>query len=153
MIYFKRKAAYPHKRTDKRTEETRKVWDKLWKEYEAHLKAISSSLSENAWLLANLSLHDATVKSLEIPSRREVVMTLYGAWVPQFREGYGMIPKEYLKGNKHKLSFTSVKKAWVPYSIVGDVWLYEERCICLTLPLLIIRCCSGRTRLESKRMM
>lgn len=122
MIYFKRKAAYPHKRT----EETRKAWDKLWKEYESHLKSLRRSLSKNAWLLANLSFHDATVKALEIPSKREVVITLYGGWVPEFREHYGMIPKAYLKGNTHKLSFTGVKKAWVPYTIVGDVWLYEE---------------------------
>ena len=68
MIYFKRKAAYPHKRT----EETRKAWDKLWKEYESHLKSITRSLSKNAWLLANLSFHDATVKAVEI-DRKSVV--------------------------------------------------------------------------------
>ena len=122
MIYFKRKAAYPQRPT----EETCKAWDRLLKEYESHLKSIKSSLPENAWLLANLSFHDATVKSVEMPSKREVVITLYGGWVPQFRESYGMIPKEYLEGNTHRLSFTGVKKAWVPYSIVGDDWLYEE---------------------------
>jgi hypothetical protein len=107
MIYFKRKAAYPQKRT----EETRKQWIKLNEAYTLHLKSIEKSLPKNVQILSRTTFHDAVVKSISRPSKSEVVIALSGG---------------YLQSGYNTLSFYGVKKAWVPDSIIGDTWLYEE---------------------------
>lgn len=123
MIYFKRKAAYPRKWT----KETAKNWDQRWQQYEKHLRGIRNALPKNAWLLANFTFHDTTVEKVEVLSKRELVITLSRGWAgPVFKDSEGVIPKALLNANGHKLHFAGVKQAWVPPSIVGDIWIYEE---------------------------
>lgn len=109
MQFFKRKFMYPHRWTT----ETPKSIDKLFKEYASHINAIQKSLPEGARVLAEVSFHDATIKEVRHLSKREVQIVIEG--------GYDKI--EY---GEYTLSFSGVRKAWVPYSIVGDTWLYAE---------------------------
>ena len=110
MQFFKRKVMYPQRRTD----ETSKTLDKLFAEYAAHLKRVRESLPEGARVLADAGFHDGTIKEVKHLSKSELQIVVAGG-------GYGALDYgEYI------LSFTGVKKAWVPYTIVGDTWLYEE---------------------------
>ena len=110
MHFFKRKVMYPQRYTT----ETSRAIDKLFKEYASHIKTIRDSLPEGARVLSNQSFHDATVKEVKHLSKREVQIVIEGG-------GYGTL--EY---GEYTLSFSGVRKAWVPYSIVGDTWLYDE---------------------------
>jgi len=115
MHFFKRKLMYPHRRT----EETSKAIDKLFKDYAAHIKTIQDSLSEGARTLARLSFHDAGIKEVKHLSKREVHILIEGS-------GYDMFRHDALAYGVYTLAFSGVKKAWVPHTIAGDTWLYEE---------------------------
>ena len=115
MHFFKRKLMYPHRYTD----ETSRAIDKLFKEYAAHIKSIRDSLPEGARGLSSLSFHDATIKEVKHVSKREVQILIEGSACDIFRQdtsAYGV----------YTLAFSGVRKAWVPPTIVGDTWLYEE---------------------------
>lgn len=115
MQFFKRKLMYPHRRTA----ETSRAIDKLFKEYAAHIKTIRDSLPDGARALSSLSFHDATIKGVKHLSKSEVqILVESGA--------YDIFSHNTLEYGGYTLSFSGVKKAWVPYSIVGDTWLYEE---------------------------
>ena len=115
MEFFKRKLMYPHTRT----EESRKQVTRLFKEYDAHLKSIHKSLPPGARELAGLTFHDATVKQVRHVSRKVIEIVIEGG-------SYSILTPESGDYGEYTLSFSGVKKAWVPYTIVGDVWLYEE---------------------------
>ena len=106
-MYFKRKAAYPHKRTEKSDLE----WDRLCKAYDMHLQRIRKSLPENVRALSRANFHDATIVSIARPSKSDIVITLRGG---------------YLHSGFSILSFYGVKKAWLPDTVIGDTLLYEE---------------------------
>jgi hypothetical protein len=115
MHFFKRKAMYPRRRTD----ETKRVIDKLFKDYAAHVKTIRGSLAQGARALSSLSFHDATIKALRHVSRKEVQIVIEGG-------AYDIVSEKMLEYGAYTLSFIGVRKAWVPNAIVGDTWLYEE---------------------------
>src|SRR5215212_8353050 len=118
MHFFKRKLMYP----SRRTEETRKEIDKLFKEYVAHLKSIQDTLPEGPRALSSLSFHDGTIKEVRHVSKREIQIVIESG-------GYDILSEKMLDYGKYTLSFLGVKKAWVPYTVVGDTWLYEEMCL------------------------
>jgi Protein of unknown function (DUF4085) len=115
MQFFKRKVMYPSRRTD----ETSKGIDKLFTGYAAHIKTIRDSLPEGARALSSISFHDATIKEVRHVSKKEVEILIESG-------GYDILSKTHLEYGGYTLSFAGVKKAWVPYSIVGHTWLYEE---------------------------
>ena len=110
MQFFKRKVMYPHRRTA----DTSRVIDKLFKEYAGHLKRIQGSLPDGARVLSSANFHDASIKSIKHVSKKEVQIVIEGGGYDAFDYG------------EYTLSFSCVKKAWVPYTIVGDTWLYAE---------------------------
>ena len=113
MKYFRRKVLFPERRG------TKVEWDRLFEAYRQHLNAIRAELSEDAWNLARLSFHDAKVKAVAAPAKNRVEIKLGGV-------AYDLLEKTWSKPQLITLSFSGVKKAWVPDTIVGDVWLYEE---------------------------
>ncbi len=115
MQFFKRKVMYPSRRTD----ETSKGIDKLFREYAAHVKAIRDSLPEGARALSSISFHDATIKVVKHVSRKEVEIVIESG-------GYDILSNKTLEYGGYTLTFSGVKKAWLPYTVVGDTWLYEE---------------------------
>lgn len=115
MQFFKRKVMYPNRRTD----ETSKVIDKLFKDYAAHIKTMRDSLSQAARALSSLSFHDAAIKEVTHVSRKEVQISIEGG-------AYDILSQSMLEHGVYTLSFFGVRKAWVPYTIVGDTWLYGE---------------------------
>ena len=94
-------------------------WDKAWKQYQAHLLSIRNSLPENARALSALSFHDAEIKSVKHLSKKAVEIVLEGG-------PYDFVEKKWLRYGTYTLSFSGVKKAWVPYTIAGGFWLHEE---------------------------
>jgi len=106
----------------RRTEETSKEIDKLFKGYIAHLKSIQDSLPEGPRALSGLSFHDGTIEEVRHVSKREIHIVIAS-------RGYDILSEKFLNYGKYRLSFLGVKKAWVPYAIVGDTWLYEEMCL------------------------
>jgi hypothetical protein len=94
-------------------------WDEAWKRYEAHLRSIGNSLPENARTLSSLSFHDAEIKSVKHVSREAVEIVLEGG-------PYDFLEKKWLEYGSYTLSFSGVKMAWLPYTVVGDHWLHEE---------------------------
>ncbi len=110
MQFFKRKVMYPHRRTS----ETSRAIDKVFADYASHLRTIRGSLPEGARALADAIFHDATIREVKHLSKRELHIVVEGG-------GYGAL--DY---GEYTLSFTGVRKAWVPYTIVGDTWLYAE---------------------------
>lgn len=116
MRFFKRKLLYPAKRA----KDLPHPFDELHKAYVQHLKAIKPKLPEAAWKLACFSFHDARVVEVQRPSKQLLSITLDGVW------GYDFINKQPLKERYVTLEFLGVKKAWVPDTIPGDIWLYEE---------------------------
>ena len=117
MLFFKRKLLYPPKRAE------RADFGKLHRAYLEHLKSIKGDLPENAWKLGTLTFHDAFVLSLSQPSKRELTITLEGGYLGC---GYDVVNDQPLNGRYTELSFDGVKKRWVPETIIGDAWLYEE---------------------------
>ena len=117
MLFFKRKLLYPPKMAQ------RADADNLHKAYIEHLKTIKKSLPENAWKLAGLMFHDAKVLKVNQPNKRELTIALDGGY---WGSGYDFFNDRQLNGRYTDLSFFGVKKAWVPATIVGDWWLYEE---------------------------
>ena len=115
MQFFKRKLMYPARYT----EETSKETGRLFKEYSAHLKGIQDSLPAGARELAGFSFHDATIKQVKHVSKREIEIVVEGG-------PHSILTPEIWDYGEYTLSFSGVKKAWVPYAIVGDIWLYEE---------------------------
>src|SRR5215208_4307003 len=113
MHFFKRKLMYP----SRRTEETSKEIDKLFKGYIAQLKSIQDSLPEGPRALSRLSFHDGTIKEVRHVSKREIQIVIESG-------GYDILSKKMLDYGVYTLSFLGVKKAWV-----GDTWLYEEMCL------------------------
>ena len=113
MKYFRRKVLFPERR------DTKVEWDRLFEAYRQHLNAIRAELSEDAWKLARLSFHDAKVKAVAVPDKRKVLIKIYGTVCD-------LLEKSRSKPQLITLSFSGVKKAWVPDTIVGDFWLYEE---------------------------
>ena len=103
----------------RRTEETGKRIDQLFKDYATHIKSIRDSLPEGARALSSLSFHDATIKEVRHVSKREIEIVIESG-------GYDILSEKSLEYGGYTLSFSGVKKAWVPYTIVGDTWLYEE---------------------------
>jgi Protein of unknown function (DUF4085) len=110
MQFFKRKVMYPHRRTS----ETSRAIDKQFAEYASHLKRIRDSLPEGARVLADNIFHDATIREVKQLSRTELQIVIEGG-------GHGT-----LKYGEYILSFTGVRKGWVPHTIAGDTWLYHE---------------------------
>ena len=119
MRYFKRSLLYGTDE-DKRKAKT---FDQVHHAYLQHLKVIRPKLSEAAWTLAGLTFHDAKVLSVAQPSRRELLISLEGGYSGC---GYDFMNDKLLNGRFTSLSFLGVKKFWVPQTIVGDYWLYEE---------------------------
>ena len=115
MFYFKRKVMYP----DKWTDETSGNIDKLFNEYQSHVLSIKDSLPEGALALSSISFHDAQIKAVTHFSKKAVEITIEGG-------GYDFLRKEHLSYGDYTLLFSGVKKAWVPHTIVGNVWLYNE---------------------------
>jgi hypothetical protein len=115
MRFFKRKVMYP----SRHTEVTSKEIDRLFKEYAAQIKTIRNSLPEGARTLSSISFHDATIKEVRHISKKDVEIVIEGG-------GYDVLSKNSLEYGGYTLSFSGVKKAWVPYTIAGDTWLYEE---------------------------
>lgn len=103
----------------RRTEETSKEINRLFEEYAAHVKAIRASLPEGARALCGISFHDATIKGVRHVSKKEVELAIEGG-------GYDILSKNTLEYGGYTLTFSGVEKAWVPYTIVGGTWLYEE---------------------------
>ncbi len=103
----------------RRTEETSQRIDRLFKDYATHIKSIRDSLPEGARALSSLSFHDATVKEVRNVSKREIEIVIESG-------GYDILSQKSLEYGGYTLSFSGVKKAWVPHTIVGDTWLYEE---------------------------
>lgn len=110
MQFFKRKVMFPHRRTA----DTSRAIDKLFKEYAVHLKRIQGSLPHGARALSAADFHDASIKEVKHLSKKEVQIVIEGGWYDGFEYG------------EYALSFSGVKKAWVPYTIVGDTWPYAE---------------------------
>jgi len=119
MLFFKRKLLYPAKRLPG----VAHPFDELHKAYLRHLRAIKRKLPDAAWDLACLTFHDARVLSVNKPSRRELNITLEGGYGGS---GYDFVHERLLGGRFTTLSFYGAKQSWVPETIVGDVWLYEE---------------------------
>jgi Protein of unknown function (DUF4085) len=94
-------------------------WDQAWKKYEANLRKIRDSLPANARLLSSLSFHDSTIKSVNHLSKTAVEIVIEGG-------PHNFIEDRWLDYGTYTLSFSGVKKAWVPYTIAGDIWLNEE---------------------------
>lgn len=115
MQFFKRKLMYP----SKHTAETSKEIDKLFKGYAAHIETIRDSLPEGARALSSISFHDATIKEVRHVSKNVCEIVIEGG-------GYDILSKNNLEYGGYVLSFSEVKKAWVPHTIVGGTWLYEE---------------------------
>lgn len=117
MLFFKRKLLYPSKPAE------RADFEKLHRAYLQHLKSIKAKVPENAWKLGTLTFHDAFVLLVSQPSKRELTITLEGGYLGC---GYDVVNQQPLNGRYTDLAFYGVKKAWVPNTIVRDVWLYEE---------------------------
>lgn len=94
-------------------------WDKAWKQYQTNLRSIRDSLPENARTLSSLSFHDSNTKSVNHLSKTAVEIVIEGG-------PYNFIEDQWLDYGTYTLSFSGVKKAWVPYTIAGDIWLNEE---------------------------
>jgi hypothetical protein len=125
VVYYKRPWLYPKKR--RAETKTAGNWDRLHAAYAKHMHSIRDSLPKSARLLANITFHDARVEQVKIPSKQEVLLRLSRGWVASlFEDKEAVIPEEFFKCAGYSLHFTGVKKAWVPYSIVGDIWLLEE---------------------------
>ena len=97
-------------------------WDEAWKEYLTYLQSIRKSLPANARILSSLSFHDANITAVKHLSKKAVEIVLEAG-------PYDFLEKRWLKYGTYTLSFSGVKKAWVPYTIVGDIWLNEEMCL------------------------
>jgi len=97
-------------------------WDKAWKEYQAYLRSIRKSLPENARLLSSLSFHDGKITAVKHISKKALEIVLETG-------PYDFLEKKWMEYGRYTLSFSGVKKAWVPYTIVGDIWLTEEMCL------------------------
>ena len=117
MLFFKRKLLYPLKMAQ------RADAGELHQSYIRYLKTIKKNLPESAWKLAGLMFHDAKVLKVNQPAKRELTITLDGGY---WGSGYDFFNDRALNGRYTDLSFFGVKKAWVPATIVGDWWLYEE---------------------------
>lgn len=115
MQFFKRKLLYPPK--SKKGESH--PFDSIYKSYRRHLESLQPKLSERAWKLACLSFHDARVSSVVRPNKQTLTITLD-------QPGYDVVRGGWLAARSTTLEFSGVKKEWVPQTIVGDVWLYEE---------------------------
>lgn len=94
-------------------------WDAAFRAYKAHLRSIRNSLPENARKLSALSFHDAEIKAVTHLSKKAVEIVIEG-------NSYDFLEKSWSEYGLYTLSFSGVKKAWVPYSIVGDFWISEE---------------------------
>jgi len=119
MRYFKRNLLYPPHNRKSDTKTLRGVRDA----YVEQLKSIRSRLPDGAWKLACHMFHDARVVSVSRPAKRELVITLDGAY---WGCGYDFIKDQLLGSRFTRLHFSGVKKDWVPDTIVGDDWLNEE---------------------------
>ena len=115
MEFFKRSVMYPHRRTA----ETSKAIDRLFDDYVAHVKRIRKSLPEGARELSSLSFHDATIVEVKHVSKKVVEIVIEGS-------AYDFLSKGHSDYGRQTITFSGVRKAWVPYTIAGDTWLYEE---------------------------
>jgi len=93
-------------------------WDTALKEYEAYIRSILNALPESARELSG-SFHDARIKSVNHLSKKAVEIVIEAG-------GFNFLEKRYLKYGTYTLSFSGVKKAWVPYSIVDSYWSCAE---------------------------
>ena len=94
-------------------------WDTAWKDYEAYVRSILSALPESARGLAAISFHNTRVRSVNHLSKKAVEIVLVA-------EGFNFLEKKYLERGTYTLSFSGVKKAWVPYAAVGSWWVEAE---------------------------
>ena len=94
-------------------------WDRVFKEYEEHVRAIRDSLPAGARALSSLSFNNSNVKAVKHLSKRAVEIVIEG-------RGYDFFEHRWLPRGIYTFSFVGVKKAWVPYSIAGNIWLHEE---------------------------
>ena len=115
MEFFKRNIMYPRKRSA----ETSKEIDRRFAAYAAHIRSIRDSLPAGAQTLSSLSFHDATIKQVKRLSKSEVDIVIESG-------AFDILSKNNLEYGTYTLSFTGVKKMWVPDTIVHDTWLYEE---------------------------
>lgn len=115
MKYFSRKVMYPRKREKGLSESL----DLLFAAYRRHVETIQSQLPDGARRLSTLSFHDGSIESVTHVSKRELLITL--------RTGhFDLSTREWLPYGIYSLRFSGVQKAWVPYTVAGDIWLYEE---------------------------
>jgi len=127
MHFFKRKLMYP----SRRTEETSKEIDKLFKGYIAQLKSIQDSLPEGPRALSRLSFHDGTIKEVRHVSKREIHIVIESG-------GYDILSEKLLDYGKYTLSFLGVKRLGflIRSSAIPG---FMRRCVCLILQYLITR--------------
>src|SRR5687767_14152525 len=107
MRFFKRKTAYP----PKRTEDTARLWKTACRAYEAHLESILPKLPAGAQLLARTEFHDARITRIDRPSKSTLVFTLSG--------GYAL-------SGETTLTFVGVNQCWVPDTVRGQEILFDE---------------------------
>ncbi len=115
MEFFKRTVMYPRKRTAEASKEI----DSRFAAYAAHIRSIRESLPTGARTLASLSFHDATIEQVKRVSKHQIDVVIESG-------GCDILSRKELEYGTYILSFTGVKKAWVPDTIVHDTWLYEE---------------------------
>jgi hypothetical protein len=115
MEFFKRNIMYPRKRTAETSQEI----DRRFAAYAAHIRSIRESLPAGARALSSWSFHDATIEQVQRVSKYEIDLVIESG-------GFDILSKTELEYGTYTLSFTGIKKAWVPDTIVHDTWLYEE---------------------------
>jgi len=112
MEFFKRKVMYPGrgKLPD---------WKSIFSAYNKHLEKIKTKLPVDALKLAYLDFHDAEITRVVRSSKREVRIELKGL-ATNIKTG------DLLTGEAFELVFKDAAMIWVPESVQGDIWLYEE---------------------------
>lgn len=105
---------FPSAELRKEAEQWQKVYnqrmEELDKKYFLHYDSIKDQLPKNVVQLLENSLHDATVKSFEYPSKDTFVMTT------DCRGGFHYFTDV-------KLTFTGVEELLVPENFEGEWWL------------------------------
>lgn len=108
---------FPSEELKKMAEQWRSEYDRrvstIGNEYRRYYMSIKDSLSENVVQLCEKSLHDARLRSVEMPSEDIFIMTLD------------------CRGSYHyhtdvKITFIGVKNLQPPDLSVGSNWLYDE---------------------------
>lgn len=111
------KSEFPSAELRKEAEQWQKDYiqrmEELYQKYFHHYESIKGILPKNVVQLHENTLHDATVKSVEYPSKDTFVMML------NCRGGFHYFTDV-------KLTFTGVEELLVPDNFEGASWLYDE---------------------------